>query len=254
MNVTDSLRTLYPRLIAGDGAVVGGFAERATVDSPMWGRQDVTEFLAETRGWLDHHKARAVDVHTVTTPARVVHELNLYLVLDGTETEVPVMLIADVAGDLIRDLRVYHSTWPLTGAHKLRGPISSLEYTLADRPGEPVGTYHEALSAGDAEAANGTFEPDGSVREPAGGPWAYRGADREGWYRTILSIGGIELHLATIVDDGETVVYEYLADRWGGPMPAQSGAAAYQRGASGRLLSARIYDDVEPPARLGPDA
>lgn len=46
-------------------------------------------------------------------------------------------------------------------------------------------------------------------------------------------------------------VYEYMADRWGeAPMTPQAGAAAYQRGPSGKLCAARIYDDVEPPASL----
>jgi hypothetical protein len=43
-----------------------------------------------------------------------------------------------------------------------------------------------------------------------------------------------------------------MADRWGdAPMTPQAGAAAYQRGPSGKLVSARIYDDVTPPAVLG---
>ena len=79
------------------------------------------------------------------------------------------------------------------------------------------------------------------------------GTDEVG--RDILSIGPIVLHLGTITDDGETVVYEYMADRWGAePMTPQAGAAAYQRGPSGKLAWARIYDDVQPPAgqRRGP--
>jgi hypothetical protein len=255
MDVTESLRMLYPRLIAGDAGAIAVFDVRATVDSPMWGRQQPAEFLAETRGWLERHAATSEEVHTVTTPERVIHEVSLHVDVDGTVTEVPVMLVADVAGDRVRDLRVYHSTWPLTGKHSLRGPLTSLDYSLARRPPEPVGTYHEALSDADAAAADAVFEPSGKVREPAGGPWEYAGPDRTDWYRMVLSDGPIVLHLATISDDGETVVYEYMADRWGaGPMPAQSGAAAYQRGPSGLLCSARIYDDIEPPAALGPDA
>ncbi len=65
----------------------------------------------------------------------------------------------------------------------------------------------------------------------------------------ILADGGITLHLGSITDDGTTVVFEYLADRWGSQkMPAQAGAASYTRGAEGKLVSARIYDDVTPPA------
>jgi hypothetical protein len=248
VTVTDSLRGLYPGLIEGERDLAA-FDPRATVDSPLGARQEVREFLTETRRRLEHHSARTEIVHTTTTPERVVHELVLSLDLNGLETDVPVMLVADVADDEIRDLRVYHSTWPLTGKHAVRHPL--MQYTLTERPPEPVGTYHEALGNGDAVAADAVFEPDGSVREPAGAQWTYAGPDRTAWYRMVLSQGPIVLHLATITDDGETVVYEYMADRWGAaPMTPQAGAAAYQRGPSGKLCSARIYDDVQPPEAL----
>ena len=248
--VLESVRTLYTNLTLGRMDVIAAFAGRATVDSPMGGKQLPAEFIAEMHSWLESHAAHAEDVHTIASPERVIHELLLHLMLAGKKIEVPVMLVADAQDDLIRDLRVYHSTYPLTGSHQLRGPI--LDYTLAQRPPEPVGTYHEALAEADADRADGVFEPNGCVREPAGGEFVYCGAERTKWYHDILRAGPIALHLATITDDGETVVYEYMADRWGSaPMPPQSGAAAYQRGLSGNLVWARIYDDVQPPTELG---
>ncbi len=238
--VAADLAALYPRLIQGDMGVIAAFALKATVDSPLGAKQELPEFVAETHAWLERHDARTEQVHTVDTPGRVIHELVLRMSFDGVERELPVMLVADVAEDSIRDLRVYHSTWPLTGSHVVRRPL--MNYTLADRPAEPVGSYHEALSEGDAEKADACFEPDGCVREPAGGQWEACGSKRSEWYRTILSKGPIILHLGTITDDGETVVYEYLADRWGSEtIPAQAGAAAYQRGASGQ---ARLGKDL----------
>lgn len=250
MGVVENIRTLYPRMIEGDVGAVGVFEEYAAVDSPLLGKQRAPDFLADTRTWLLGRAARTGEVHTVETPHRVIHELNAYVQVDDEEVELPIMLVADVRDGLIKDLRVYHSTWPLTGKHEVRAPVIS--YELTERPGEPVGTYHEALAAADADAADAVYEPDGTVREPAGGRWVYGGADRTAWYRAILSIGPIVLHLGTITDDGETVAYEYMVDRWGpDPITPQAGAAAYQRGASGKLCSARIYDDVEPPAALG---
>ncbi len=249
MTVAEKLRSLYPRLIADEGGIAEMFDAQATVDTPAGGRQEPEGFLAETRGWLARHAATSSEVHTVVTPGRVVHELELELDSGGARVQVPVMLVADVAGGIVRNLRIYHSTWPLTGRHVVRHPL--MPYTLTERPPEPVGTYHEALGRGDADAADGVFEADGMVREPAGGRWVYRGPERTSWYRAVLSQGPIVLHLGTITDDGETVVYEYMADRWGkDAMPPQAGAAAYQRGLSGKLCAARIYDDVEPPASL----
>jgi hypothetical protein len=249
-DVTEYLRKLYPRLIESDMTVVGLFADKATVDSPLGGKQLPAEFVTEAHSWLGRHKARSEEVHTVVAPERVVHELELSVTVDDEARVLPVILIADVEDDHIRDLRIYHSTWPLTRTHMMRHPL--IQYSLTERPQEPVGTYHEALEAADADAADSVFEPDGCVREPAGGSYVYCGADRTAWYRAILSQGPIVLHLGTITDDGETVVYEYMADRWGSePMTPQAGAAAYQRGSSGKLTSARIYDDVQPPESLG---
>lgn len=101
----------------------GVFDPRTTVDSPLGGRQEPVEFLSETRGWLARHAARSREVHTVETPQRVVHELDLTLEVDGRTVDLPVMLIADVEDGCIRDLRAYHSTWPITGTHAVRHPI-----------------------------------------------------------------------------------------------------------------------------------
>lgn len=253
MDVIETVHDLYPRLIDGDIGVLSCFCERATVDSPLGGKQLPPEFVAETRAWLAQHGARVVDVRSTCTPQRVVHELVLWLKIEGHDCELPVMLVADIdAGDedCIRDLRIYHSTWPLYGVHSIRHAVLQT-YHLAEEPAEPVGTYHRALAAGDAATADSVYEPDGVVREPAGSAYSHTGAERTQWYQRILSDGGIKLHLGTITDDGETVVFEFLVDQWGSEhLTPQAGAAAYTRGESGRLVSARIYDDVTPPASI----
>jgi hypothetical protein len=250
MDIVASVESVYPRLIEGDIGVLSAFAAKAKVDTPLGGHQQPPEFVAEARAWLSAHAARVEHPRTVVTPDRIVHEFVLCVTSDGRETDLPVMLVADIADDCIRDLRVYHSTWALTGHHAVRSPL--MQYTLTERPAEPIGTYHDALAAGDAEVADGVFEPDGVVREPAGEEWAHKGADRTAWYRAVLSDGTLPLKLGTITDDGTTLVYEYEVERWGSTrIPPQAGAAAYERGASGKLVSARIYDDVEPPTKLG---
>lgn len=251
MPARETVLELYPRLIDGDIGVLTSFCERATVDSPLGGKQLPPEFVAETRAWLAAHEARAESVRTTETPNRIAHEITIWLAVDGNECELPVILIADIAEGCIRDLRVYHSTWPLYGTHEVRHAVLPF-YNLAERPAEPVGTYHEALSAGDAAAADGVYEADAVVREPSGSAYTHTGPERTAWYSKILSDGGIDLHLGSIIDDGTTVVFEFLADKWGSQkMPPQAGAASYTRGASGKLVSARIYDDVTPPAIAG---
>jgi hypothetical protein len=250
MDATMSVVTLYPRLIDGDIGVLSAFGDRATVDSPLGGHQQPPEFVAEARAWLDVHAATVEDVATTVTPERIAHEFVLCVPVDEKRVELPVMLVADIADDCIRDLRIYHSTWPLSGRHQVRPPL--MQYTLSSTPAEPVGSYHQALADGDAGGADDVFEADGTVREPAGAIYAHSGAARLRWYRMILSDGPLPLKLGTITDDGETVIFEYEVEQWGSTaIPPQAGAAAYQRGPGGKLVWARIYDDVEPPAKLG---
>jgi hypothetical protein len=60
--------------------------------------------------------------------------------------------------------------------------------------------------------------------------------------------GGIPLEHCSLVDDGRACALEYNVVRWGQTeLPPQAGFAVYTRGDSGKLASARIYDDTDPP-------
>jgi hypothetical protein len=60
--------------------------------------------------------------------------------------------------------------------------------------------------------------------------------------------GGIALEHCTATDDGTACALEYSCVGWGRTaLPPQAGVAVYQRGPSGKLAQARIYDDVDPP-------
>ena len=60
--------------------------------------------------------------------------------------------------------------------------------------------------------------------------------------------GGIPLEHCSATYDGVCCAIEYNAVSWGRfPLPAQAGVAVYQKGESGLLCAARIYDDVDPP-------
>ena len=61
----------------------------------------------------------------------------------------------------------------------------------------------------------------------------------------ILGAGGIGIDHATVTDDGKTCAIEFNAVRFGKqPITPQAGLAVYERGPTGRLHAARIYDDV----------
>lgn len=60
--------------------------------------------------------------------------------------------------------------------------------------------------------------------------------------------GGISLEHCALTDDGRSCALEYNVVRWGRTeMAPQAGLAVYVRGATGKLASARIYDDADPP-------
>src|SRR5215208_5522630 len=149
----------------------------------------------------------------------------------------------------LKAIRVYHSMWPLTGEHRLRSPLLPADPGL-QAEGTP-GDYQRALAEGDLQAIVGTFETDGYAREPSGGAYLHRGAEglRELYAHLFANRGGIGLEHCTLTDDGVRCAIEYNCVRWGvTDIPPQAGVAVYERGSSGLLAAARIYDDVEPPA------
>ena len=68
-------------------------------------------------------------------------------------------------------------------------------------------------------------------------------------YRRFFSNGGgIGLEYCALTDDGHACALEYNVVRWGRTeLSPEPGLAVYARGKSGKLASARIYDDSDPP-------
>lgn len=250
MDTVECVQNLYPALIAGDvGSVLPCFGMKATIDTPSGGKQLPPEWVSEERSWLSSHSAETKSVNTIITDTRVAHEIALILQIDGKTLELPVLLVADIAEDSLRDLRIYHSTWPLSGGHLVRGPL--LEPDANVKLAEPIASYEKALAVGDVDALQSLFEDDGYVREPSGEAYKHVGEAREEFYGPLREAGGIPLKIATVTDDGYLTVIEYICDQWGGTrLPAQAGAAVYERSGAGAIAGVRIYDDVMPPEGL----
>ena len=171
--------------------------------------------------------------------------------LDGNDGRIalPLALAADRDQDArIVELRLYFSSWPLTGGHAVRPPVLQPDPDLHEA--DIVGEYQRALAAGDVEAAVAAFEPDGYVREPAGDAHVHRGTvELRALYELFFSNGGgIALEHCAVYDDGRACALEYNVVAWGRTeLPPEAGIAVYIRGDSGKLASARIYDDSDPP-------
>ena len=65
----------------------------------------------------------------------------------------------------------------------------------------------------------------------------------------LLASGGIGLEHCTAIDDGVACAIEFNAVRFGPhDLEPQAGVAVYERGRTGRLHGARVYDDVNVEA------
>ena len=163
--------------------------------------------------------------------------------------DLPVAVVADKQSDgRIDELRIYLSSWPLTGRHAIRPPLPRPDPEL--RESDVVAEYQRALSAGDFDAIVAAFEPDGYAREPAGGQYIHRGPDGlRAFYELLFSNdGGIPLEHCALIDDKRACLLEYDVVRWGeAELPPEAGVAVYVRVRSGKLAAARVYDDVNPP-------
>lgn len=247
------LLALYDALLAGDAAaVLALFAAEPALDTPLSGpvrgEAALRAFVAEQQGWLAARQARPQVVNALADAGRLVVELVLHLSQDGEAIALPVAVVADRAGEGLGAIRVYHSTWPLTGAHVVRAPLLAVPVPA---PAEPplIAAYMAALEGADMAAMLGLFTPDGYVREPSGAAFRHAGPDgRAAFYRMVLQSGGVRLRHCTATFDGQCFAVEYICDRWGATdLPPQAGVAVYHLASPTQLHAVRIYDDVSPP-------
>ena len=244
----------FDGLVTGEvDALIESFSGVPEVHHPVRGRirgeSAFRRFVAEMTAWLAARKVDVEHVNFLITDARGIEEVVLHLDGDGGRISLPVALAADHdEHERIVELRLYFSTWPLTGRHANRPPLLQPEPDL--HAADVVGEYQRALMSGDVDAILATFEPDGSMREPAGGAHVHRGTDElRALYELFFSNGGgIPLEHCTVTDDGRACALEYNVVAWGrSELPPEAGIAVYVRGDSGRLTAARVYDDSDPP-------
>jgi len=254
---TNNAVPYYEGILAGEPvALVRSFAAHQPVlDDPrvgyVEGARGLRALASGTADWLREHDAVVENVALTRTPTRTVEEVVLRLLAhDGERVELPVSVVSDRNPDrTVKVVRVYHSTWPLTGEHRVRPPLLPADPNL-HAEGTP-GEYQRALAEGDLEGIVATFEPEGYAREPSGAAYLHRGTQalRELYAHMFANSGGIGLEHCTLTDDGVRCAIEYNCVRWGTTeIPPQAGVAVYERGGSGLLAAARIYDDVEPPS------
>ncbi len=235
-------------------ALIESFAGEPRVQHPLRGtiegEYDFREFVAASGRWLKEHEATVEDVLRVVLERRGFEEVVVRFGAGGDAFGLPHALVADHSPDgRIEELRVYFSTRALTGHRAERPPLLAPDPEL--REPRAVLDYARALAAGDAEAAAAAFETNGYAREPDGADLIHRGgAAVRAFFADQLAGGSIELERCVLVEDGDACAVEYNATRWDDDAaPPQAGFTVYERGPSGKLAAARIYDDLAPPRR-----
>src|SRR5215212_4819348 len=170
----------YDGLMSGEhAALTQSFAGEPVLHDPRRGRVIGVEafeaYVRELGSWLAEHNASFDPVDHVFTEPRSFEEVVLHLDSEDGRVEVPVAIVADRRSDgRLIELRIYHSSWAVTGRHLHRPPLLQRNPNL--RADGVVAEYQRALAAGDVDAVIATFEPDGYAREPAGANLSTAGA------------------------------------------------------------------------------
>jgi hypothetical protein len=243
------VRRYVPLLMDGDvEGLLDLFGDAPRINDPRLGwiqRREFELFVAASSEGLAERQARVEHLTTTITTLGAVEECVLTLVRRGETVRLPVAIAAVIASDVLTSVHIYHSMWPLMGAHAIRHPFlpASSGIPLPD----VIERYHEMLEAGDAAGILEEFDVDGVLREPADEGESHRGkAELLRFFDRVFERGGMSVERCSLTDDGTSCALEYNMTAWGSALlPHQAGIAVYQRSRAGLLAAVRLYDDIE---------
>src|SRR5947199_6599044 len=160
--------------------LLGSFAGEPELHHPVRGRirgpRAFEAYFDEMQAMFRQRIVSVEDVDRVVVKRRGFEETVVHLDGDAGRVALPVAVVADKESDgRIDELRMYYSSWPLTGRHANRPPVLQPDPEL--RQSDVVAEYQAALAAGDVDATVAAFEPGGYAREPAGGQYVHEGPD-----------------------------------------------------------------------------
>jgi hypothetical protein len=246
------INKFYSDLIDGDiHDIKAMFAGEPCLNEPVkgsvQGERELEHFIGNYRQWMQRRNPRIEHIDSICGDSRTVEECVVHLDYNGESIDLPVAIIAELAGDKFTHVRIYHSMWPVFQQHIVRVPILPASEALQLPP--LIDEYMKCLSSGDAETLVTLFAKEAYVREPCGDAFKHSGqAALNKFYKTALAEGGIPLEHCTCTYDGIKCAVEYNIRKWGeSELPPQAGIAVYEQNSRGRLAAVRIYDDVTPP-------
>lgn len=217
------------------------------LDGKIIGRDNIKNYILKQKEWLNTKKAKVEVINSIDITNRIVIEFVIYLNKGNKEIELPIVAVLDIENFFISSIRIYHSTWPLTGKHVVIKPILEPEDNL-DEP-DIISLYMEGIKNADKEFVLSLFEDKAYIQEPSGSKFRHQGrTGREKFYSYALDKGGVPLKHCTATFDGKHFAVEYVFNEWGDKkFEPQAGIAIYEIGESGKIAAVRIYDDASPP-------
>ncbi|MBU1638388.1 nuclear transport factor 2 family protein [bacterium] len=250
MRASSRIQKYYSLIQAGEWeALFEKAAENFTIDSPTFGcfsgKEALTPLFEQQREILKKYRARIEPQATTVMDNTTAAEFLLHFTVNGKPVEVPSLLIAEIVSDTIEVIRIYHSTFSLSGQRKLRPPLLPPAKYLSEP--KIIEQYMKALRAGDLEALLEQFEEDAYIQEAAGATHRGAAALRKSFSK-VLADGGLPIIQCAQTFDGDRCVIEYNLKQWGSKkIPPQCGCAVYEIGPFGKIAAIRIYDDIVPP-------
>jgi hypothetical protein len=241
-------------MAAEPDALINSFAGEPELHHPVRGRikgaRAFEAIVGETNAWLRQRNVLAEDVEHVVTERRGFEEVVLHLDGETGRVELPVAIVADRQSDgRIVELRIYFSSWPLTGCHANRPPLLQPDPEL--RESDVVAEYQRAQGRR-RQRDRGGIRTARLRPRACGGPVRPQRSRRPArLLRAVVlergrhSPGTLRTHRRRA-----RVRAGVQRGAWGKTeLPPEAGVAVYVRGQSGKLAAARIYDDADPPLR-----
>jgi hypothetical protein len=146
----------FDGLMTGElDALVGSFVGEPELHHPVRGRirgaRAFEAYFDEMQAMFTQRIVSVEDVERVVAERRGFEEAVVQLDGEAGRVGLPVAIVADKESNgRIAELRMYYSSWPLTGRHANRPPVLQPNPEL--RESDVVAEHQAALAAGDVEA------------------------------------------------------------------------------------------------------
>lgn len=217
---------------------LSGAITKAQVDSPLFGSQNFADFRQSLLGWIQGRKIRFELDYTIDGAEA---QLWAYRVHSESEHIFPLVLIQDSLTE--PRIRIYHSTWVLTGGHVYRRPLLSEPFGDTTVPVQ-LRRYFDSLRSNGIKDMVDCFAPSGYVQEPAGESFRYVGHNALLDAFARMTGGGVATEDVRVIHDENTWALEHNCWSSADPsVPKQAGIAIYRYNDQNELLFAQIVDD-----------